>query len=195
MHGLLAVGVVLIAVIVWYGASRQNAGPQSVLSPGTTPAVRRLTASERQAAAEALQALRALQSITRAGITLADYAPRVLDTKIQIDRFLQAQGGDVELKQQIGDAMALYVIASAAWRARVSGGYAGREPFEMVGRDPALELCPEMGPIVSTPPPGGTSRTPNEDRGIKAGFNFEIFWSCASRKLEMADDVLKRLSG
>src|SRR2546422_7652991 len=68
------------------------------------------------AAAEALRALKGLQSVTTAGVTYRDYGPRVQDAKIIVDRFVQDQStGDPGVRSAIGGAMNYYVLASFTW--------------------------------------------------------------------------------
>ncbi len=60
-----------------------------IFGPSGAPGRRgKLTEAERRVALEALQVLRGLQSITTAGVSYRDYAPRVLDAKVQLDRYL-----------------------------------------------------------------------------------------------------------
>lgn len=98
MYGLLVVGGLLLAGILWYGIqSTKQPGPgESVLSGSQSPAASQVSPlkpmrplpsvseAERRSAYEAVQALKALQSVTRAGVTYNEYLPRVLDAKIQV---------------------------------------------------------------------------------------------------------------
>src|SRR5712691_11884822 len=78
IHGLLAVGVLLVA-IVWYGIANQG-GSQRFFPgiPAATSEGPRVSAPEARAATEALQALKALQSLTTTGVAYHDYAGRVV---------------------------------------------------------------------------------------------------------------------
>lgn len=68
--------------------------------------------------AEALDALHALRSVTESGITFRDYAPRVLDAKIRVDRYLSSSADDAaELRGSIWLATREYELASRVWGA------------------------------------------------------------------------------
>ncbi len=200
IHGLLAVGVLLVA-IVWYGISNQT-GKQKPFpeTPAAAPVEPRVSAPEGRAATEALQALKALQSVTTTGVAYPDYARRVVDAKIQVDEYLQGEGADSAVKSRVREAMALYVLSSSAWNAKLTEGYYGFEVFERVGRDPALELCPEVKPLLAASPPLGVRRTPEAkmtpaaNTGINAANNFRALWSCASNKITEAEEALAALS-
>ena len=198
--GLLAAGVLLLA-IVWYGISSQG-GIQRFFpwTPAATPVEPQVSASESTAATEALQALKALQLVTTTPVAYHDYAGRVVDTKIQVDEFLQGEGPDSALKSRIREAMALYVLASSAWNAKLTEGYYGVEVFEKVGRNPALQLCPEVTPLLAASRPPGVgrtleaNRTPEANKGIHAADNFRALWACASSKITEAEESLAALS-
>jgi hypothetical protein len=63
----------------------------------------------------ALDALRALRSVTGSGITLREYSTRVLDARVTVDRYLSSQGSDsTELQRAIRVAMVQYELASSS---------------------------------------------------------------------------------
>lgn len=200
IRAFLAVGVLLVA-IVWYGISSQG-GSQRFFpgTPASTPVEPQIRASESRAATEALQALKALQSVTTTGVAYHDYAGRVVDTKIQVDEYLQGEGADSAVKSRVREAMTLYVLSSSAWNAKLTEGYYGFEVFERVGRHPALQLCPEVTPLLAASRPAGvrrtpeTKRTPEANKGIHAADNFRALWSCASSKITEAEETLAALS-
>jgi hypothetical protein len=67
-------------------------------------------------AREALDALRGLQSVTETGLNYRDYATRVLDAKVKVDRYLSAFPNDPpELRKSIGVAMREYELARESW--------------------------------------------------------------------------------
>jgi hypothetical protein len=69
---------------------------------------------------DALDALKALRSVTESGVTYRDYTPRVLDTKVKVDRYLNS-AGDTEGQQvaAIRLAMRAYELASRTWTANI----------------------------------------------------------------------------
>jgi hypothetical protein len=70
---------------------------------------------------EALRALKALQSVTSAGVNYRDYAPRVGDAKIQVDRYVSEPKGTIaETRSAIAAAMGFYILASSAWSASMT---------------------------------------------------------------------------
>ena len=94
--------------------------------PAYKPAV---TSAQMGLAAEALDAVRALRSVTESSITYREYAPRVLDAKVKVDRYLSsAKPDEAELKiplnqasdakrlwSAINSAMFFYQTASQKW--------------------------------------------------------------------------------
>jgi len=93
---------------------------------------------------EALAALKALQSVTTSSPTYRNYAPRVTDTKIIIDRYLSTQGnGDaIDFRSALKDAMDYHVVASASWNkiiTRSSPVVLGKE-----GGLPPQRICPAI---------------------------------------------------
>src|SRR5712692_6783873 len=48
------------------------------------------TAKADSTATDALEALKALQSVTSSGVSYRDYAPRVLDAKVKVDKYLSS---------------------------------------------------------------------------------------------------------
>jgi hypothetical protein len=59
---------------------------------GAAPPVR--TAAESTRAQEVIDSLTALRSVTASGISYRDYAPRVLDTRVKVDRYLSSAPSD-----------------------------------------------------------------------------------------------------
>jgi len=64
--------------------------------------------------AEALDALRALRSVTESGVTFRDYATRVLDARVKVDR---CQNSSAAATVAARLAMREYELASRAWSA------------------------------------------------------------------------------
>lgn len=145
--------------------------------------------AERRVANEVLQVLRGLESVTKAGVTYRDYAPRVLDAKVQADRYLQREWADPEIKRVVREAMDLYVLATSSWNARISKKYEG------VAEDPALELCPAA---KSRRDRLAQEEARGFDQRIVMGFivaqSQDLLWACASSKIEEIERMLKNQS-
>jgi hypothetical protein len=68
---------------------------------------------------EALEALQGLKSVTDAGVNYTNYAPRVLDAKIKVDRYLATAPADAPARVAIALAMHEFVLASQDWNATI----------------------------------------------------------------------------
>ena len=134
--------------------------------------------------ADALDALKSLQSVTTAGLTYREYSPRVLDAKVRVDRYLQGEGRNRAFQVQIEQAMDLYVLASAAWSSKITKEYS-------LGDDARVELCPvanrlreEQSRIVDL--------LPRETaRGLAVAHSVSVLWDCAYERIAEMDSVLK----
>src|SRR5450432_3453327 len=60
----------------------------------------------------ALDALSALQSVTSSGVTYMDYAKRVLDARIKVDKYMSSMPAD---RETFGAAMRYYELAAQLW--------------------------------------------------------------------------------
>src|SRR5215471_5478686 len=71
-------------------------------------------------ATDALDALRALKSVTEMGVSYRDFLPRVADAKIKVDRYLESPANDeAALRGKIKVAMRLYVLSTVAWSNKI----------------------------------------------------------------------------
>ncbi len=206
MRGLFALGTLLVIAILWYGITSRSSSEKPKAPPAPAPAsspaasqppvaapeVPQLSAAERQAANDALEALKTLQSVTAADIAFQDYMSRVLNTKTQVEKYLQAGGGDKAIKDRVYDAMTVHLLAAAAWRAKIVNR---QSDYESVGTLPAPALCPEIQPLLDLPPPTGISGTPEMNRGANLAASVDRLWSCAANKIADAEQALKIRSG
>jgi hypothetical protein len=143
----------------------------------------RLSADERRTATEALQGLQNLRSVTEAGLNYSEYSRRVLDGKIQVDRYVNASGGNQELKNGMAEALDLYLFAGAAWNAKI------REAYTEVGFDRRIEMCP----VVRTFRDAATSGqyiSLDEAKGIRVATSVPLIWSCASARVREIEQEL-----
>jgi len=115
-------------------------------------------------------------------MTYQAYAPRVLDAKVQVDRYLQAtEDGDREVRRLLEEAIGLHALASLAWNARLVDT---AQSYEAVGRSPLIERCPriQIGNAMSRDAFG---------RGLALAFGgVRELWGCASDRLVEAERLL-----
>lgn len=185
-NALIVVATVLLLVMLWYSFWPKKDSS----TPGSSTPPPRLSEVERRSANEALQALKALQSVTEAGVTYQEYSRRVLDAKIQVDRYLQTEGGDAEIKRSVQEAMDLYVLASSAWNAKIT------EDYEMFGAEhPAIKFCPPVKQIRDEA--GGSGRYSDKSYDLMVGRaksvsqSFQYLWGCASERIANLERAIK----
>jgi hypothetical protein len=150
---------------------------------GSTPA----TALVTEPAREALRALKALQSAATAGVTYPDYAPRVIDAKIQVDRYLAGKPAGAE-RLPISKAMDFYLLASSAWNAKVS-----KSGYDDVGGSPLVAECPALAELIRRTDANTSGRTLGQAtvRGISISTSgVPDIWSCAAAQLAEAEKLM-----
>jgi hypothetical protein len=170
------------------------------------------------ASAEALDALRGLRSVTDSGVSFRDYAPRVLDAKVKVDRYFGSPTTDTEeLRNAIGVAMREYELASRTWALSISASR-GTEVIVQSGTGKTIEedagiskcpavrniidqvdkerlevswLAPYRYQIVSWARLGASwSEQRQAMIGYAVGQTPRILWACASAQLGDADRLL-----
>ncbi len=156
---------------IYFGAAPVSGGVQSV-----TPA------------REAITALRGLESATSARVSYRDYGPRLQDTKIVVDRYVQSRA-EPEAQPTIQAAMDFYLLASRAWALQIIRG-PSQAQYENVGRDPVISQCQRLSEFVdkiSTGLDRGATRrfTKEESAGmvLSSPPALQRVWSCASDKI------------
>jgi hypothetical protein len=118
---------------IYFGAAKPLAA-----SPAAPPASQ-----------EALDAIKALRSITGSGIAFRDYAPRVLDARIKVDNYLSASASDAgDLRGAIGLAMREYELASRVWGASISGDSSIPKTIEASLDPDLLNQCPVVKKVL-----------------------------------------------
>jgi hypothetical protein len=182
----LVVLCLLMLVAVWYNISnRASAASPSATVRETSPPVAvssvpplRLGAGERQAAQEALRALKGLQSVTRAGVTYQDYMRRLGDTSIAVDR--GADGvKDPELRSSIETAMLYYRQVGSVWNAKIQK-YDLEDYFRTVA-----EYCSEAKELLDKARSEKYPQIHFEVGGV------QTMMACASNKLADVDQRLE----
>lgn len=141
------------------------------------------------ASEEAFGALRGLESVTKTGVNYREYARRVLDAKVIVDRYLRSETGQTEVRSKIQAAMQLYEFAAFVWNTDVTRG-----EYEAIPTHPAVALCPQalQGAVVSAK--RFTRRENPGEIAIGIGFTgagMSPIWSCASDKTAEAERALQ----
>jgi hypothetical protein len=157
---------------IYYGPAL--APPAPVASPAPLPEL-----------GEAIGALAMLRSVARTGVTYQEYAPRLSEAQVAVDRYLQAEDGAATIKGAIADSFHLYALAGTAWNAGLSRGN-----YAAVGTDSALNRCEaaqkviaeskRRAPFIWRSKGAGEATTTGmviADEGLAA------LWSCASDRL------------
>ncbi len=97
---------------------------------------------------EALEQLRSLQSVTTSGVSYREYAPRVLDARIKVDRFLaSAPVGDEKIRSLISRSIRYYEIAAKSWNLTVTNGFDLGYDL-LLFADTSLRECPGYAEIL-----------------------------------------------
>jgi hypothetical protein len=149
-----------------------------------------LLKNDKPALHDAFQALKALQSVTRAGVSYREYSTRTLDTKVQVDRYLaeREREDEAELRSAIAKAMEFYVFAAMVWSVDVTRG-----DYSPLARNPAVNDCPPVKEAVAK-----KLREPNRyrfDDATRAGIAIAAegpspLWTCAAERIVIAEKIL-----
>lgn len=153
-------------------------------------------------ALEALDAIRGLRSVVKSGIAYRDYAPRVLDARVRVDRYLGSPDSPAEarLRAAAAAAMEYYALASKIWNASVTNDTNSLALYASVGTELRENLrvngCKGtraiLGLIVY---PGSTANTNLKDLGTAIGSRAEdlrsALWQCAETSVNDADRLVK----
>jgi hypothetical protein len=139
---------------------------------------------------EALDALRALQAATSAGLTYEEYRARVVETQAAVDRFLAGVGGARPGPGHLAVAKAMdyYALGERAWAAQISRAAAD---YEAVGASPLIDQCAALQSIAGSR--AETAQYPNEPtlRGTSVSIaGIPSIWSCASDRVAEAVRLL-----
>jgi hypothetical protein len=143
--------------------------------------------------AEALDALRALRSVTESGITFRDYAPRVLDAKIKVDKYLSTSANDAAgLRSSIGLATREYELASRVWSATFQEDGVSTMTAIVDNLEPdILKNCPVVKRAVERVSISTALRNLNVPDTAPVGpAPWAVLWSCASANVAEADRLL-----
>jgi hypothetical protein len=141
---------------------------------------------------DAMDALKALRSVTDSGISYREYAPRVLDAKIRIDRYLSSPTKD-PARNAIGLGMRFYQLASEAWEMGVLAVDVGK----VIVGDPSLAACTALKKVA--PSIESRNAMPAEEKlkdpvlvGMYLGQHPTVLWACASEQVAEAERLLRQ---
>jgi hypothetical protein len=153
--------------------------------------------AERRAVSEAIQALRAMQSVTRAGVTYQEYGRRMLDAKIQVDSFLRGMaGGNPAVRSAIEEAMAFYVLASEVWEQKLQREIYAQVVTEILLRDRRLLRCQTYSRVLQQVTeewrsfPDLSMEMIRIKFGVQASDIIQSAWSCASERISEAEQLV-----
>jgi hypothetical protein len=141
---------------------------------------------------DALRSLKGLQSAVAGGIGYRDYAPRVIDAKIVVDRYLDQDKADSEIvKTAIRAAMGYYVLASTAWNYSISPPNVSVRTLAL---DPLVNGCPSAQDTIRDGRKSDVARIvadQGQTDGVSLAFGFSSFWPCASNKITEAENAIR----
>jgi hypothetical protein len=138
-------------------------------------------------AADAVSALRGLNSVTEAGINFRDYSTRLLDAKVKVDQYLTHAPKSTATQRMI-TILQMYVLARMAWGATITKDYyAGQAAAELAIATPDVMACPGIAPRPVQPEDTEEQRRQRDARwknslATQIG-NPTILWKCAAQKL------------
>jgi hypothetical protein len=140
---------------------------------------------------EAIGALEALRSVARTGVTYREYAPRVSEAQLVVDRYLQKEDGAPAIRGAIADSFHFYALAGTAWNAGLSRGN-----YATVGTDSALARCAHAQRVIAESKRKSPFiwRAKGAGEGATTGMviatdGIAALWSCASDKLAEAEKL------
>lgn len=147
-------------------------------------------ASANDPAREALDALRAVQSVTGAGVDYAAYSSRVLDAKVTVDRYAR-DAQPSRARDVMAGAMRYYVLAATAWNGKIAGG---SESFIEVANDPLISQCEPVQSVIRSRPDAtkDTLFAPGYRVGSTIAFfgGIPALWRCASQQIAEAERIV-----
>jgi hypothetical protein len=158
---------------IYYGIQPTTAGPAAAM---TSPIK------------DALRVLKSLQSATSVGISYRDYAPRVIDAKVQLDQLLSA-APDGPPKTALVQALEIYVYASNVWNAQIT-----KSGYESIAQDPSLGRCSTLQSEterLSRPDHITSNMSDARRRGIALTvLGAAPIFSCASEAIATAEHLI-----
>ena len=160
-------------------------GPAPAVAP-TAAGAPVVPVAERDAA---LAALAALATVARTGVAYQEYAPRVGEAQVAVDRYLRAEDGAPAIKGAIAGSLHFYALAGTAWNAsRSRGNYA------VIGSDGALNECEPAQQVIAESRRKAPYTWRSKGAGEAATTGMVIaneglgaLWACGADKLAAAE--------
>jgi hypothetical protein len=135
---------------------------------------------------EAIKALASMRSVVTSGVGYREYAPRVLDAKVIVDRYLQTSSiGDSEIKGAVRQAIQFYIFVSAAWNVYITKG-----DYAAIGAHPTLSDCPTALRAVTEYAQRLNQRIDPLTLGVFIQAGFPALWACAADKATAAERLI-----
>jgi hypothetical protein len=151
---------------------------------------------------DALQALKAVQSVTSMGVNYRDYATRVQDAKIKVDQFIESpQAKETPGRDSIRLAMRYYEVATQAWALEISPARANTYQAtlsmgHLLNEDKEIGECPGLRGLLATVNKPTSVKSLNQPdfrlfylAGL-VGKQPAVLWSCASDKIAEAERLV-----
>ena len=140
---------------------------------------------------EAMDALKALRSVTQSGIAYRDYAQRMLDAKVKVDRYLSSPGNDpAEFRKPIQTAMHEYELASQAWSNTINVTLAIASIGKTIMEDPETASCPTIKPLIDRLNPKKKIQDQYLEIAFRVGERPALLWTCASAQVAEAERLI-----
>lgn len=156
-------------------------------------------------AQEAVDAVRALKSVTEVGVNYAQYAPRVLDAKVKVDQYLaHPPANDLALRGDIKAAMRYHEMVSQALNAKMvmaltqktgttealNRNTQARHALADIGAAAGGDQCFSLRTSLAA-----LTVLPGDDKNLNAGLFIadrpSLLWTCAAQQLAQADRLLQ----
>lgn len=134
----------------------------------------------------ALRELHGLRSVVTAGVTYAEYQRRVLDSKIIIDRYIARPDRDPRRRAATMKAAEVYVAASTAWNAAVSGTGLGMTAAGVAYCPPAV-VSVTNGLVLLNERRWSSAQAMEQAQREIYRASLPIFWACASAWIVTAE--------
>lgn len=150
--------------------------------------------SFKSAAKKALRSVKALQTLTHAGVNYEDYSKRVNDSNIVVGEFLDVytESQNKEFNELITDAIGYYNAASLAWSSGISDD-------EMIicslPENEYCKKCQELQNVIIKLK--NDSKYDVYRKGVRGegfairSFGIQPLWKCAEKAISMAEKLLE----
>lgn len=153
----------------------------------------------------AIEAIKGLQSVVKAGTPYSEYSRRVLDAQVQVDRFVNSEQGTAKLRYEVKTAMNTYNLASRAWNAKLvqRDDFAGLTELAEVGKSIKLfSLFANCQPLQAridflNASSASSGHSANDlmalrEIGREFGDHQDLLWGCGSAHIAAAEGIASK---